>query len=252
VRTHALALLRNTSVKGLGLKVLQPLGSVCGSPGDYETLLEQLRQPAPTRREDVTGIGSALTYVGEGIGQSGPEMLAPLAASAAGTIVGGPAIGLGAGAVTAFPTFFGGNIQRQEDEVAAGNLEGVDVQGALVSALGQSALNSVGDKLLLGGFLKPGQKWLTRTAVGFGEGAAVEIPTEIAQQMLERRQAGLALDSDDAISEYIDAGILGGIMGVACVAPLRCCVDLAGLRLRHPQRQHLRGRQVRKLRPPAV
>jgi len=199
--------------QGLGSEGIAALGQRMRQSGDYETLLEQLRQPAPTRREDVTGIGSALTYVGEGIGQSGPEMLAPLAASAVGTIVGGPVIGLGAGVVTAFPTFFGGNIQRQEDEVAAGNLEGVDVQGALVSALGQSALNSVGDKLLLGGFLKPGQKWLTRTAVGFGEGAAVEIPTEIAQQMLERRQAGLALDSDDAISEYIDAGILGGIMG---------------------------------------
>ena len=199
--------------QGLGIESLTGVGQRMRQEGDYETFLEQLRQPAPTRREDVTGIGSALTYVGEGIGQSIPEMFAPLAASAAGTIVGGPLVGLGAGTATAFPSFFGGNIQRQEAEIAAGRRQEIDTTAAIAAAVGQSALNSIGDKLLLGGFLKPGQKWLTRTTVGAGEGAAVEIPTEIAQQMLERKQAGLPLDSDDAISEYIDAGILGGIMG---------------------------------------
>jgi hypothetical protein len=198
---------------GLGLESLAQMGQGMRREGDYEAFLESLRQPAPTRREDVTGIGSALTYVGEGIGQSIPEMLAPLAASAAGTIAGGPLVGLGAGAAAAFPTFFGGNIQRQEGEVAAGRLAEVDTTAAITAALGQSALNSVADKLLLGGFLKPGQKWLTRSLIGAGEGAVVEAPSEIAQQMLERKQAGLPLDSDDAISEYIDAGILGGIMG---------------------------------------
>lgn len=207
---------------GLGIESLVGVGQGMRQAGDYEGFLETLRQPAPTERKDVTGIGSALTYAGEGIGQSIPEMLAPLAATTAGTIAGtaatgnpftGAAIGLGAGAATAFPTFFGGNIQRQEAEVDAGRKAEIDVQSALTSALGQSALNAVGDKLLLGGFLKPGQKWLTRTLIGGAEGAATEVPTEIAQQMLERRQAGLSLDSDDAISEYIDAGILGGIMG---------------------------------------
>lgn len=198
---------------GLGLESLAQMGQGMRREGDYEAFLESLRQPAPTRREDVTGIGSALTYVGEGIGQSIPEMLVPLAASAAGTIAGGPALGLGAGAAAAFPTFFGGNIQRQEGEVAAGRLAEVDTTAAITAALGQSALNSVADKLLLGGFLKPGQKWLTRSLIGAGEGAVVEAPSEIAQQMLERKQAGLPLDSDDAISEYINAGILGGIMG---------------------------------------
>lgn len=207
---------------GLGLESLVSAGQGMRQAGDYEGFLESLRQPAPTKREDVTGLGSALTYAGEGVGQSIPEMLAPLAAGAAGTIAGtaatgnpftGGAIGLAASGVTAFPSFFGGNIQRQEAEVDAGRKAEVDVQSALTSALGQSALNAVGDKLLLGGFLKPGQKWLTRTLIGGAEGAVAEVPTEIAQQMLERKQAGLALDSDDAISEYIDAGILGGIMG---------------------------------------
>jgi hypothetical protein len=205
---------------GLGLESLAQMGQGMRREGDYEAFLESLRQPAPTRREDIAAtegffpkVGKSLTYVGEGIGQSIPEMLAPLAASAAGTIAGGPLVGLGAGAAAAFPTFFGGNIQRQEGEVAAGRLAEVDTTAAITAALGQSALNSVADKLLLGGFLKPGQKWLTRSLIGAGEGAVVEAPSEIAQQMLERKQAGLPLDSDDAISEYIDAGILGGIMG---------------------------------------
>lgn len=208
--------------QGLGIESLAGVGQRMRQSGDYEAFLESLRQPAPTTREDVTGVGSALTFLGEGIGQSIPEMLAPLAASAVGTVAGtigtgnpftGGAIGLGAGAATAFPSFFGGNVQRQEQAIAAGERDEVDVQAAVVAAIGQSALNSIGDKLLLGGFLRPGQKWLTRTAVGAGEGAAVEVPTEIAQQILERRQAGLPLDSDEAISEYIDAGILGGVMG---------------------------------------
>ena len=198
---------------GLGLESLVGMGQRMRKSGDYEAFLESLRQPKPTRLKDVTGIGSALTYLGEGIGQSIPEMAAPLAATAAGTLLGSPLTGAAAGAVTAFPSFFGGNIQRQEAEVSAGRKDKVDVSDAIIGAVGQSALNAIGDKLLLGGFLKPGQKWLTRTTVGAGEGAAAEVPTEITQQIIERFQAGLPLDNDEAINEYVNAGILGGVMG---------------------------------------
>lgn len=198
---------------GLGIESLVGAGQGMRQAGDYEGFLESLRQPAPTELKDVTGIGSALTYVGEGLGQSGPEMLAPLAATTAGTLVGGPAAGLAAGTAAAFPTFFGGNIQRQEQEVEAGRKNDIDVASAVVSAVGQSALNSIADKLMIGGFLKPGQSWLTRVAIGGAEGAAAEVPTEITQQILERKQAGMPLDDDEAISEYVNAGVLGGILG---------------------------------------
>ena len=205
---------------GLGLESLVGMGQRMRQEGDYEGFLESLRQPAPTTMKDVKAaegilptVGAGLTYIGEGIGQSIPEMAAPLAATAAGTVLGGPVAGLAAGAATAFPTFFGGDIQRRESVVGRENITSSDVQNALLAALGQSALNAVGDKLLLGGFLKPGQKWLTRTAIGAGEGAVTEVPTEIAQQMLERKQAGLPLDDDEAINEYVNAGILGGVMG---------------------------------------
>ena len=206
--------------RGLGLASLMEAGRGMRQAGDLEYFLETMRQPEPTTLEDVQAaegilptVGAALTYAGEGIGQSGPEMLAPLAATIGGTAVGGPLVGLGAGALTAFPSFFGGNVQRQEAEVAAGRKAEVDVTDAIIGAVGQSALNAIGDKLMLGGFLKPGQKWLTRAAIGGVEGAAAEIPTEIAQQIIERKQAGLSLDNDEAINEYVNAGILGGIMG---------------------------------------
>lgn len=198
---------------GAGLESLRDLGASMRQSGDTESFLESLRQPAPTTRQDVKGLSSALTYIGEGLGQSGPEMAAPLAATAIGTIFGGPVVGGAAGAATAFPSFFGGNVQRQEAEVAAGRKARVDVASAVTSAIGQSALNAIGDKLLIGGFIKPGQKWLTRTALGVVEGTVTEVPTEITQQILERKQAGLSLDSDEAIDEYINAGILGGVMG---------------------------------------
>jgi hypothetical protein len=207
---------------GLGLESLVNLGRGMRESGDYEAFLESLRQPAPMRREDVTGIGSALTYLGEGIGQSIPESGASLAATIGGTIAGtaatgnpitGGIIGVGTGTVVAFPSFFGGNIQRQEDEVAAGRKEEVDVADAVVSAVGQSTINAIADRFLALGLTKPGQKWLTRTVTGGAEGAVVEAPSEIAQSIMERFQAGLPLDDDEAISEYIDAGILGGVMG---------------------------------------
>ena len=41
----------------------------------------------------------------------------------------------------------------------------------------------------------------------------LKIPTEIGQQVIERAQAGLSLTSDEAISEYIDAGVAAGMIG---------------------------------------
>jgi hypothetical protein len=46
------------------------------------------------------------------------------------------------------------------------------------------------------------ERLLVTLAKGTAVGAAAEIPTEIAQQMLERAQAGLSLTSPDALAEY--------------------------------------------------
>ena len=53
----------------------------------------------------------------------------------------------------------------------------------------------------------------TRATKGAGAGAVTEIPTEIGQQVIERYQAGLPIDNDEAIKEYIDVGIAAGLVG---------------------------------------
>jgi hypothetical protein len=74
--------------------------------------------------------------------------------------------------------------------------------------------------LILLGLVKPGQKIFSRTIGGLIEGAALEAPTEILQQVLERAQAGLPLDDDAAIQEYITGGISGAVVGGSIRAPL--------------------------------
>ena len=89
---------------------------------------------------------------------------------------------------------FGNNIQRQEDEVAAGKKASVDVGDALIATFGQAVLEGVADKILLGGaFRSLGKSLFTRTTSRVGSGATTEGLTEVGQQMMERAQAGLRL-----------------------------------------------------------
>jgi hypothetical protein len=109
---------------------------------------------------------------------------------------------------------FGSNVQRQEEEVAAGRKDAVDLTDALGATVGQSALTAVTNALAGAGvFLRPGAKLFTRVGSGAAVGGTTESLNEIGQQMLERQQAGLPVDSEDAIQEYIDAGVAGGVLG---------------------------------------
>ena len=163
------------------------------------------------------GFGDTLSYLGEIAGQSAPQMLGPLAATGIGTLLGGPGVGTVAGVSAAMPYFYGSDLQRAEQQVAAGELDAVDRLKTFQAATGQSLLNVLGDKFLLRGLATPGKNVLTRVGKGTVRGAAVEVPTEIGQQALERWQAGLPIDNDEAFAEYrevgIAAGLLGGTMG---------------------------------------
>lgn len=184
----------------------------------------QLEQPAPTRASDVTGLGSALTYLGEIAGEQAPQLGAGLAGGAAGAVAGGltagPAgalagFGVGSGLVEA-PMLFGANVQRQEEEVAAGRKDRVDLTDALGATVGQASLTAVTNALAGAGvFLRPGATLFTRVASGAAVGGTSEGLNEVGQQILERYQAGLPVDSPDAIKEYIEAGVAGGVLGVA-------------------------------------
>jgi len=176
-----------------------------------------LQQPKRMQSTDVTGLSSGLTYAGEVFGEQIPQLGAGLGAAAT-TAVLAPAApfvaGVAAAGVATAPILFGNNIQRQEDRVAAGELDSVDVGAALRATFGQAALEGLADKVLLGGVLRPlGKSIFTRTATRLGTGAGTESLTEVGQQMLERAQAGLPIDSEDAIAEYREAAIAGGLVG---------------------------------------
>jgi hypothetical protein len=212
-----------------GLGFLEKYGTGLEERSRQELGALQLEQPERLQSTDVDGLGSALTYAGELVGEQIPQLGLGLGATAA-TAVAAPLLGAGALATGALgfaaygvaqvPILFGNDIQRQEDEVAAGRKDRVDVGDALLATFGQAALESISGKLLLGGILKPLGKnmtgWkglLTRTTSRFGGGAATESFTEVGQQMMERAQAGLPIDSDDAIAEYREAAIAGGLIG---------------------------------------
>ena len=218
--------------KGLGSDIIEEFGE--GVTDKAEGRLNELGSMVDrTTFSEVEGVGSAGRFAGELAAEQAPQ----LGLSAAGTyigggiggtlgLVGGPA-GVIAGsslgaylgtALTSGPLLFGGNIQRQEGQVAEGELERVDAAKALLATFGQVALETVANAILV---LKPikalGKGGLfARTAKTGAAGAAAEGLTEIGQQMIERKQAGLEWDptkSDEALQEYIEAGVAGGILG---------------------------------------
>ena len=157
-----------------------------------------------------------------------------------GTVVGGA---LGAGAAM-LPQFFGSNVERQASEqMEKGEPVKIDRTKAGVAAAGQAALEGAGSAFTLGKGVVKGvlgivddaaittaktaqqleataRRSLTGTvARGAGRGAVVEMPVEIAQQVIERAQAGLDLTSPEALKEYgeaaYQAGLVGGPLGGA-------------------------------------
>ena len=213
----------------LGIAGLADYGRSMEEAAAKRQLDLSLLQPPATTRQDVAAaegffptIGKSLTYAGELAGEQIPQLGVGLAGGAAGAVAGGLAagppgalagFGVGSGLVEA-PMLFGANVQRQEEEVAAGRKKAVDLTDALTATVGQAALTSAANALAGAGvFLRPGAKLFTRAVSGAGVGATTESLNEVGQAVIERYQAGLPVDSPDAIKEYIDAGIAGGVLG---------------------------------------
>lgn len=198
-----------------------------------------------------------LSAAGEAVSQI-PKALAGQAANLA-TMAGGARLGAMAGAplgpagvigggiagagAALLPQFFGANVERQaQEQIEAGKPVDINRAKAGAAALGQAAIEGAGTAFTLGKGLVKGvlgiaddaalmsakaQQELVKTAqrslggaaaTGAARGAA-EIPVEIAQQILERAQAGLSLTSPDALKEYgesaYQAGLVGGPLGAA-------------------------------------
>lgn len=185
------------------------------------------------------------------------QMVAPLAAAgiagseALPTGVAAPFIGVGAGLAVGSAQYAAQNALRSAQEQIAALEKGekpnpVDIGKLAVASAAEAGLDvlEVGyfKKLFkfvpgMGKFLgEEGEKaseeatkklvkayedgkltYAKKAGIGVVKGAGFEVPQEVAQQALERWQAGLSLTDDDALNEYKNAAVgalvLGGLAG---------------------------------------
>jgi Large polyvalent protein associated domain 38 len=186
----------------------------------------------------LSAAGEAVSQIPAAIAEQAPNIAATLGSARAGAALGsfaGPAGavigGFTGAAVPSLLQQFGGNIERQAQE---GN-KTIDRSAALTAAVPQAALDVAGSFIPLGGRLVSSltgipekallgksaaqverlanERLMTTLAKGTATGMAAEIPTEIAQQMLQRSQAGLSLSSPDALAEYGETAYQVGLLG---------------------------------------
>lgn len=155
-------------------------------------------------------------------------------------VIGGGIVGAGA---TLLPQIFGSNVERQASEQQEkGQPVSIDRASAGAAAVGQAAVEGAGTAFTLGKrvvkgvlgiaddaalttakaqqeLVKTAQRSLAGTAGRGVARGATEIPVEIAQQVMERAQAGLDLTSPEALAEYgesaYQAALVGGPLGAA-------------------------------------
>jgi hypothetical protein len=181
------------------------------------------------------------------LGGSVPYMVAPAAAglaalAAPASVAAGVGL-LGAGAVSA-GQFTGSNLARQMDtgksleETSLGKAAAAAVPQALIDTAAMALLpgvgklfGSVGSKLTTEQAKAIASQTLTRTIADYtaktGVAMGREGVTEATQQVLERLQAGLELDSPEARKEYIDSFIGGAVLG-GVLAPAGRALERGG------------------------
>jgi hypothetical protein len=216
-------------------------GADMGQRYEDQVSLEKVQQ-AYRERGILPAAGEAISQIPAAIAEQVPNIGATLASARAGQAAGaafGPmgrvVGGLGGAALPGLTQMFGSNIERQAaEQQEAGRPVAIDRTAAAAAAVPQAALDVAGTFIPLGGRLVskltgiPAEALLGKSAAqaakladerllatltkGTAVGAAAEIPTEIAQQMLERAQAGLSLTSPDALAEYGETAYQVGLL----------------------------------------
>ena len=194
---------------------------------------------------------SPLLKLRELAGGSLPYMLAPAAVGAAtlaAPVTGAAAMALGAGAagLTSAAQFTGTNLSRQMEtgksleETSLGKAVGAAVPQALLDTAAMALMpgvgklfGSIGTKLTVEEAKAIASQTLGRTVADYaaktGTAMGREGVTEATQQVLERLQAGLALDDPQARKEYIDSFVGGAVLG-GVAAPVGRAFERAGAR----------------------
>lgn len=213
-----------------------------------EKYAEQVSLDKVKEAYEKKGLGAAVGEVGRQIplalAEQAPNIAASIASAKAGAMGGsffgpvGTVLGGAAGALAPSALqLFGSNVQRQAaEQEAAGKPVDINVGKAAAATAIQAPLDVAATFIPLGGRIagkvfgpevekllsrggtkaaeKLAQESLIKTlAKGTGFGAAVEVPTEITQQMLERFQAGLPLTTADALKEYGETAYQAGLLG---------------------------------------
>ena len=173
----------------------------------------------------------AASFGGARLGAMAGTALGP-----AGTVAGGVVGGLAGAFLPSLIQQYGGNIERQaQEQMARGEPIKIEAGTAAAAAVPQAALDVAGTFIPFGSKLVSkltgipemaffgksaaqatklaDEKLLATLAKGTGVGVLAEVPTEIAQQMLERAQAGLSLTSPDALKEYGETAYQAGLLG---------------------------------------
>jgi len=205
---------------------LEGIGGLTGLTGleDYgksviEANEQQIAEKAQTltQREDIDSVGDALSFYVETLGQQVPQLGTTLAGAGAGALVGGPIGAIVGGALANIPYFYGDNREAQKDAIDRGLRTEMNEGTAFLAALPQAALDSIADRLLIGKVLNPSVirsgGIFTRAVKGVGVGTVAEVPTEIGQEIINRYQAGLPIDDEEAFKVYEDVAIAAGITG---------------------------------------
>ena len=185
----------------------------------------------------------------ETLGGSVPYMAAPaaaglaaLAAPVAAPVAAGLGL-LGAGAVST-GQFTGSNLAAQMEtgktleEASLGKAVGAAIPQALIDTAAMALLpgvgklfGSVGSKLTVEQAKAIASQTLARTAADYtaktGVAMGREGITEVAQQVLERLQAGLEIADPAARKEYIDSFIGGAVLG-GTLAPVGRAMERGG------------------------
>ena len=186
--------------------------------------------------------GEAVSQIPAALAEQVPNLAATFGSARAGAALGsfaGPAGtvvgGLAGAALPSLIQQFGGNIERQASEQKGrGEPIKIDTGAAGAAAVPQAALDVAGTFIPLGGRLVSkltgipekaffgksaaevtklaDEKLLATLAKGTATGALAEIPTEIAQQMMERAQAGLSLTDASALKEYGETAYQVGLL----------------------------------------
>lgn len=227
---------------GVGLDALQVaygntlerIGANTGIAGlqDYGTSVieaneQQIAEKSEglTRREDIETFGDAASFFFETLGQQVPQLGVSLGGAGAGALAAAPIPipgarvvgGLIGGIAANYPYFFGDNIAAQKDAIDRGLRVEIDDSAAALAAIPQAALDSIVDRLLVGKILNPSVirtgGIFTRAGKGVAAGTVAEVPTEIGQEVINRYQAGLPIDDEEAFKVYEDVAIAAGITG---------------------------------------